>query len=226
MVSLQQRGRALRPLHFIPCTGGKAARCNKYLMKMKLKTCILAALLLMGAGTMSAQTENGFQEVDVMQDLNINPFRFFNQPLVLCAGDKKESNAMTIGWGALGNLWGMSRPVATVYVAEKRYTKTLLDKHPTFTIMYFKDDHVNEYLGSASGRDGDKAKALGLHVAYTKHGTPYYKEAEMVIECEIMYAAPFDPQHFRNNVPKDQYANFPAGLHTEYIADITGMWQK
>lgn len=28
-----------------------------------------------------------------------------------------------------------------------------------------------------SGRDGDKALALGLHTAYTANGTPYYTEA-------------------------------------------------
>ena len=34
------------------------------------------------------------------------------------------------------------------------------------------------------------------HTAYTANGTPYYTEASMVIECKIMYAAPFDPQYY------------------------------
>jgi len=51
-------------------------------------------------------------------------------------------------------------------------------------------------MGSNSGRNGDKAKDLGLHTAYTANGTPYYTEATMVIECKIMYAAPFDTKGF------------------------------
>ena len=38
-----------------------------------------------------------------------------------------------------------------------------------------------------------------LVAAYTANETPYYTEASMVIECKIMYAAPFDPQYFKND---------------------------
>lgn len=187
---------------------------------------LMAAMMWLASMAAAAQTENGFQAFDVMYNFDTNGFRFYNMPLVLCSGDKKENNAMTIGWGTIGTLWGMARPVATVYVAEKRYTKQLMDRHRYFTLMYFSDDHVNEYLGSRSGRDGDKAKALGLTVAYTKNGTPYYKEAEMVMECETMYAAPFEESGFRNDVPKNLYKNFAAGIHTQYIGQVVGAWKK
>ena len=81
-------------------------------------------------------------------------------------------------------------------------------------------------MGTKSGRDGDKAQALGLHTDYTENGTPYYTEATMVIECKTMYAAPFDPQYFKSDVPKRQYANFPAGLHTMYIGEVVNAWKK
>ena len=48
----------------------------------------------------------------------------------------------------------------------------------------------------------------------------------MVIECRIMYAAPFDPQYFKDEVPKQMYSNFPAGLHTMYIGEVFNAWQK
>ena len=84
-----------------------------------------------------------------------------------------------------------------------------------FIVMSFdvKDSKVLNYMGTKSGRDGDhsatqgdacpdkKAQALGLHTAYTANGTPYYTEATMVIECRMMYAAPFDPQGFKSDVP-------------------------
>ena len=73
---------------------------------------------------------------------------------------------------------------------------------------------------------GDKAQALGLHTAYTANGTPFYTEATMVIECKIMYAAPFDPQYFKSDAPKKIYANFPAGIHSMYIGEVINAWKK
>ena len=36
-------------------------------------------------------------------------------------------NTMTIGWGALGNIWG--KPVFTVMVRHSRYTHELIEAH-------------------------------------------------------------------------------------------------
>lgn len=190
---------------------------------------ILAAimLLLISGQRVCAQTENGFKEIDVANNFGDNPFTFFTRPLLLMAGDSLQNNAMTIGWGAVGTLWGRDRNTMTVYVAEKRYTHSLMEKTKYFTVMML-DSHpeVLEYMGTHSGRDGDKTKALGLHVAYTKNGAPYYEEADAVYECELMYGAPFDPKGFRNSVPKDFYAHFGAGFHSMYIGEVTGAWSK
>ena len=163
-----------------------------------------------------------FKPFDVKKDFADNPFDIFTgKGMLLCAGDREKSNAMTIGWGGLGILWGRNDAV-TVYVAEKRHTKLFMDKAAYFTVMAFdkeKQANILDYMGRNSGRDGDKAAALGLHLAYTERGTPYYEEAEMVLECEMMYAAPFDPAGMRA-VPQKLYSNFPAGVHTMYIGRI------
>lgn len=172
-------------------------------------------------------TENAtLQPFNVMEDFECNPFKVYGNQLLVCAGDANESNAMTIGWGALGNIWGMQRPVVTVYVAPGRYTWKFMEKCRYFTVMHFADMKVYDYMGRHSGRHGDKAAALGLHVAYTKNGTPYYEEADMVLECAIMYSGQFQPSNFRNEVPRNMYANFPAGVHYEYIGDVVGAWKK
>ncbi len=203
---------------------------------------VLAAALVIVCGKMAAgsmnkndkkdmekeaqQTSGGdFTKFDVMTDFKDNAFNFFATPLLLMAGDKSGSNAMTIGWGSAGNLWGLGRPTITVYVASGRYTHQFMEKTKYFTVMKI-DDKVLEYMGNHSGRDGDKTKALGLHIAYTEHGAPYYTEATEVYECEMMYAAPFDERGFRNSVPKDFYANFKAGIHSIYIGEVTGAWKK
>ena len=170
----------------------------------------------------AAPATREFKPFDVKKDFTDNPFDIFTgKGMLLCAGDREKSNAMTIGWGGLGTLWGRNDAV-TVYVAEQRHTKLFMDKAAYFTVMAFdkeKQANILDYMGRNSGRDGDKAAALGLHLAYTERGTPYYEEAEMVLECEMMYAAPFDPAGMRT-VPQKLYSNFPAGVHAMYIGRI------
>ena len=187
---------------------------------------VMASVRLFAAMSVSAQEENGFKKFNVREDFTENGFQWFHDAELLAAGDREKSNAMTIGWGGIGTLWG--RTALTVYVAEKRYTKEFMDRSEYFTVMAFDVAHSNvlTYMGRQSGRDGDKAKALGLHTAYTENGTPYYTEAEMVIECRIMYAAPFDPQYFKSDAPKNMYRNFPAGVHTMYIGEVVNAWKK
>ena len=195
-------------------------------MKKTLFTALLASMLMAVASPLSAQEENGFKKINVREDFTENGFQWFHDAELLAAGDKTKSNAMTIGWGGIGTLWG--RTALTVYVAEKRYTKEFMDKAEYFTVMAFDVEHSNvlRYMGTKSGRDGDKAQALGLHTAYTANGTPYYTVASWVIECKIMYAAPFDPDHFKSEVPKRMYSHFPAGIHSMYIGEVVNAWQK
>lgn len=157
---------------------------------------------------------------------SINPFHYYNRRggLVLCAGNREKSNAMAIGWGELGTLWGQS--VATVYVAEGRYTHQFMESSDYFTIMSFDDQKVLSVMGTKSGRDMDKAKECGLTTLYTENGTPYYAEATSVIECKIIYSATFDPERFKDDVPKRMYSNFPAGLHTSYTGKIVMTMKK
>ena len=196
---------------------------------MRIKTFAIAmtAIFVMAVTPAFAQEEDngehqlsGFKKFNVREDFTENGFQWFHDAELLAAGDKEKSNAMTIGWGGIGTLWG--RTALTVYVAEKRYTKEFMDKAEYFTVMAFdvEQSKVLNYMGTKSGRDGDKAQALGLHTAYTANGTPYYTEAAMVIECKIMYAAPFDPQYFKSDAPKKMYANFPAGIHSMATAII------
>ncbi|MCH5178409.1 MAG: flavin reductase [Prevotellaceae bacterium] len=195
-------------------------------MNKSIITAILATALMIVPFSACAQTENGFQKIDVKESFSENGFNWFHKAEILAAGNKDKHNAMTIGWGGIGTLWG--RTALTVYVAEKRHTKLFMDKAKYFTVMALGPEYSNvlSYMGTKSGRDGDKAAALGLHTAYTDNGTPYYTEASMVIECKTMYAAPFEPKNFKSDVPKNMYGNFPAGVHTMYIGEVVNAWQK
>ena len=197
---------------------------------------LFTAALFVGCGEKQEQTndtameENAttktFKEFDVQKDFSDNGFSFFTKNLILCVGDTTESNAMTIGWGAIGNYLGHERAAVTVYVAPARYTYEFMERHKRFTIMEFDDPRVWQYMGKNSGRDGDKAAALGLHTAYTEHGTPYYEEASLVIECETMTALHQTDSDFRNETARQWYDGFEAGIHTVYIGEILGAWKK
>ena len=164
--------------------------------------------------------------LDVQQEFAKNGFTWFTENLILCSGDTTESNAMTIGWGSIGNYLGHERPAVTVYVAPARYTWQFMERHPRFTVMQFDDPEVAKYMGSHSGRDGDKAAALGLHVAYTENGTPYYEEAECVIECKKIYSDAFDPANFKDEIPLNFYDGFEAGYHSFYIGKVVKALKK
>lgn len=175
-----------------------------------------------------AADKKEFRDIDVTTEFRGNPYTFFKgDGLLLAAGDKNSNNAMTIGWGSLGNIWERGTSTMTVYVAEGRYTHEFMEKTKYFTVMVFDDDHkeVLHYMGSHSGREGDKAAALGLHTLYTENGTPYYAEASEVYECEVIYHAPFDPKGF-GDMPKRFYQDFPAGIHSMYIGKIVKAMKK
>ena len=193
---------------------------------------VLITVIMMGGCAQHAEqnqenmnTEE-LKSFDVQKEFQENGFNWFTENLILCCGDTAESNAMTIGWGGIGNYLGHNRPAVTVYVAPARYTWQFMEKYPRFTIMQFDDPKIWQYMGKNSGRDGDKAAALGLHTAYTENGTPYYEEASMVIECETMTAWHQTESDFRNATAKEWYGKFDAGVHTVYIGEVLGAWKR
>lgn len=164
-----------------------------------------------------------FEEFNVLESWDENPFEWFKgQGLLLAVGTPEHNNAMTIGWGSLGNIWSKIGPATvTVYVAEGRYTYEFMEKYDYFTVMAFdkEDARILGYMGTHSGRDGDKAAHLGLHTLYTENGTPYYGEATMVLECKTIYKAPFEKEGMSEEVKKF-YENFNAGVHHMYIGNV------
>ena len=89
-------------------------------MRFKTFAIAMTAIMMMAVTPEFAQEEQGFKKFNVREDFTENGFQWFHDAELLAAGNKEKSNAMTIGWGGIGTLWG--RTALTVYVAEKRYT--------------------------------------------------------------------------------------------------------
>ena len=146
---------------------------------------------------------------------------FHNQWALLASGNFKagDFNAMTISWGALGTMW--STPFAFVAVRHSRYTYQFMEKYETFTLSAFPDQYHDalNLLGTRSGRDGDKITAAGLNPeASLQVAAPSFKEAEIIIECQKMYADDLNPAHFLDESIHKHYPN--RDYHCIYYGEI------
>ena len=82
--------------------------------------------------------------------------------LLVTADAAGEPNVMTIGWGAIGAIWG--RPVFIVLVRPSRYTYSRLEEVGEFTVNVPPPElaAAASLCGTVSGRDCDKFKEAGL----------------------------------------------------------------
>lgn len=144
--------------------------------------------------------------------------------MALAVGKEGDMNAMTISWGEIGELW--NKPVLTVYVSSSRYTHEFMERNGYFTVTAFPENRRSslQYIGTHSGRDGDKLKEAGLTAEFTELGNPIFKEANLAIECRIIYKAPFVKEDIAADVA-EIYDN-GMGVHTMYIGEIINVWKK
>lgn len=159
-----------------------------------------------------------FKEIDAAH-LTIDPFEKFGREwALLTAGDEQGSNTMTIGWGALGVIWGKN--AMTVYVRPQRYTKQFVDAADRFTVSFFPPERKRALgvLGTKSGRDGDKVAEVGFTPVFLD-GTTTYAEANLVFVCRKLYADELKHECFIDpSVDEKDYPNHD--YHTMYIGEI------
>ena len=95
----------------------------------------------------------------------------------------------------------------------------------TMTIFPQECRGALQYLGSHSGRDGDKIKESGLTLEWLESGLPSFEEADMVIEARKIYGYPFDGKGF-GDVPEQFYASGRMGVHSVYVGEIEHVWVR
>ena len=95
-----------------------------------------------------------------------------------------KANLMTIGWGAMGRIWGV--PAWVVLVRPSRYTWRCIEHSGCFSVnVPTTEMHmVCATCGSVSGRDTDKFAACGFHaVPGARVAAPLIEECPINIEC-------------------------------------------
>ncbi len=159
------------------------------------------------------------KEISV-KELLLNPVtKIGNEWMLLTAGNALRGfNTMTASWGHLGSLWGYA--TSLVYVRPQRYTKEFVDREEYYSLCFFPEGYRKEltYLGSHSGRDGDKVAAMGL-TPVSDENTTWFAEAELVLICRKLYQAPVREEYFLDRAVLE--ANYPhREFHDLYVGQI------
>lgn len=158
------------------------------------------------------------------QELNINPFTAIAHDwmLVTAGNESRGYNTMTASWGHLGSIWGHGggMPTAVIYVRPQRYTKAFVDREEYFTLSFFPEGYREAlaYLGTHSGRDGDKVAKAGLTPVFEAEST-HFAEAAVVLVCRKIYRAPILEEGFVDKrIVDDCYPQ--RDFHDMYIGEI------
>ena len=158
------------------------------------------------------------KEISV-KELLLNPVTAIGQDWMLITAGTKEAgyNTMTASWGHIGELWGL--PTTVAYVRPQRYTKQFVDREDLYTLCFFKDKKQElAYLGSHSGRDGDKVAAVGFTPAFGE-GFTYFEEACLVLVCRKLYRAPLKEESFIDTAVMEKC--YPErDFHDLYVGEI------
>ena len=167
-----------------------------------------------------------FVEIPFSQ-LTFNPNTLIGKEwMLVTAGNSADGyNTLTASWGHLGSLWGhagggRNLPTAVVYIRPQRYTKQFIDREELFTLSVLDERYrpALSYLGSHSGRDGDKVARAGLTPVFDQ-GTTYFAQARLVLVCRKLYHAPLKEEGFVDKSLIDD--NYPQrDFHEMYVGEI------
>ena len=164
-----------------------------------------------------------FREISV-NELNINPVTIFSDGwALLTAGSKDSFNAMTVSWGAMGEIWGKASMF--VFVRPQRYTHDFCESSDLFTVSCFNGNNKDEltFFGRNSGRDCDKFSQTGL-TAVSDGDHVYCKEAEYVFICRKTAKTVLQPENFTDSSIASFYPS--NDYHDIYVGEIVKILVK
>lgn len=165
-----------------------------------------------------------FQKIDV-KALQGNVCSLFgDQWALVTAGTAEHCNTMTISWGGLGVMWGV--PMATVVLRPQRYTKEFVDREEYLSLCFFSEKYRKElvFCGKESGRTVDKIKECGFKVDTGLGGTPYMREADLVLICKKRYSQLMDGKAMPRDVVKQWYPE--KDFHEMYLCEVVEVLQR
>ncbi len=134
-------------------------------------------------------------------------------------------NVMTIGWLTTGIVWG--RPVAVVLVRPSRYSHTLLEETPYFSVNVPVETMQRELdlCGRCSGRDTDKFTQCGFtSLSIEGMPIPVIQECRAFLVCEVIQKTRVEPTAFSSPVLAEFYPQ--DDFHSVYFGVIKRAGRK
>lgn len=173
----------------------------------------------------AAQTSTGMEGFRKITPEQIpgNAVKLISDAFVITAGDDELFNPMTGGWGGLGNLF--NRPVTYCFIDPARYTYDIMLKNDTYTLSFYTPAYGEavHYLGTHSGRDGDKVAGSKLTPITTPSGSKAFAEAWLIIECRKIATQLLTPSSVTDEAVKAQHPGKQTQL---FVGEIIGAWMK
>ncbi len=139
--------------------------------------------------------------------------------LLVTQGKQGPPNAMAIGWGTVGFIWG--KPIFTVLVRPSRYTYKLIEESFDFTVNIVPPQlkEVVQFCGTVSGRNRNKLEEKRLTaVPSLKVKTPIIKECILHYECQIVYKNDLVPSELAEPIKSSLYSK--GDFHRLYLGEI------
>jgi flavin reductase (DIM6/NTAB) family NADH-FMN oxidoreductase RutF len=177
----------------------------------------------LGTGTFSGGNVSR-REVSYTYQLDHTLDRLSHGGLLLAATRSDgRSNAMTIGWGTVGVIWGL--PVWVVLVRPSRFTYSFIQESGVFTVNV-PTPEIKGFVtlcGTRSGRDVDKLAqvdtSMGQRVACVT-----LDDCPVVYECKVVHHNDVLPEIL---LPEIQSRAYPKGdFHRLYYGQIMGTWAE
>jgi len=130
-----------------------------------------------------------------------------------------KPNAMTIGWGTVGIIWG--KPIFTVLVRPSRYTHNCIEHTCDFTVNIpsKKMSDIVAFCGSESGRDYDKFKEKGMIAVPGKTvKSPIIEQCLIHYECKVVHRNDVLKEKLDGKIISSAYKS--GDFHTIYYGEI------
>jgi flavin reductase (DIM6/NTAB) family NADH-FMN oxidoreductase RutF len=164
------------------------------------------------------------KQIDIT-DFNHNVFRLIGSDwMLITSGNKKSFNTMTASWGGLGVLW--NKNVVFCFVRPSRFTYLFMEKSDYFTLCFFDENYkdILTFCGTHSGKNINKIEKAGLIPLETSLGNIYFKQAQLVMECEKIYFQDITPKNFVNPSIEQNYNG--KDYHRIYIGEVLNILMR
>jgi len=146
--------------------------------------------------------------------------------LLLCTvGKDGRPNAMTIGWGTIGIVWG--KPIFAVLVRPSRFTYSLLEECEDFTVNVLPREmaEVATFCGTVSGRTHDKFAERGLTASPARYvKSPLIEQSVIQYECRVVHRNDVVPEALSPDIKSSCYAS--GDYHRIYFGEILAVYAE